>query len=142
MTVDLMQVYTLCAGILSLILLGLALHTGTVRSFMDKTFSNPEDAPMNVGKQQTLDLEHTQRWRRTHANAMENILPFLIIGYVLADNVPESTFWAWSFVIFTVFRITHAVSYINKKQPFRTMSFFGGWIVTVMIAVKLILISL
>lgn len=50
--------------------------------------------------------------------------------------------WARAFVAFTVFRLLHTAAYLNAKQPFRTLFCFGGWVVTMMMGGKLIMMNL
>lgn len=88
------------------------------------------------------DGPKTQRWIRAHRNALENLLPFAIIGFLLATQLGQSVTWAWAFVAFTAFRLLHTIAYVNSKQPFRTLAFFGGWVVTVAMGVKLIAMNL
>lgn len=141
MPADLLNVFTLCATALTLWTLGLAFHTGTIRGFIEKTYSNPEDAVLGKGNSPGEDGPKTQRWSRAHRNALENLLPFAILGYLLATQLGQSVFWAWAFVVFTAFRMLHSIAYVNSKQPFRTLSFFGGWVVCVAMGVKLIMMS-
>lgn len=141
MSADLLAVYTLCATILSLWTIGLAFHTGTIRGFIEKSFSNPEDSVMGAGKREGEDGPRTQRWIRAHRNALENLLPFSILGLLLAVRLQTSVLWAWAFVAFTAFRLAHTVAYVNSKQPFRTLSFAAGWLIMVAIGVKLIALS-
>lgn len=142
MSADLLSVYTVCATILSLWTIGIAFHTGSVRGFIEKSFHNPEDGVMGKGKREGEDGPRTQRWNRAHRNALENLVPFSILGFLLAAQVGQSVGWAWAIVAFTVFRILHTIAYVNSKQPFRTMSFLGGWVVMVAMGVKLILMNI
>ena len=64
MSPDLMQVFSICAGLLTLLLLALAFHTGTVRGFIENTYFNPEDVVMGKGKAEKEDGPKTQRWAR------------------------------------------------------------------------------
>lgn len=140
MPTDLVQVFSLCTVALTLLLLGLAFHTATIRGFIEKSYFNPEDVKMGKGKAEQEDGPKTQRWGRAHRNLMENYIPFVVIGSLLVAKVPESAFWSGALIVFTLFRFSHATAYINKLQPFRTLSFLGGWIVTVMMSVKLLLV--
>ncbi|MGK0362124.1 MAG: putative MAPEG superfamily protein, partial [Bradymonadia bacterium] len=141
MPTDLLYVFTLCATALTLWTLGLAFHTGTIRGFIEKTYSNPEDAAMGKGNSPGEDGPRTQRWSRAHRNALENLLPFAILGYLLATQLAQSVLWAWVFVAFTALRMLHTVAYVNSKQPFRTLFFFGGWVITVAIGIKLLVMN-
>ena len=142
MPADLLQVFSICCASLTLLIVGMAFHTGTIRGFIEKRFSNPEDESMGKGNTEGEDGPKTQRWIRAHRNALENFLPFFVVGLLFSFKVQSSVFWAGCFIAFTVFRFLHAVAYINSKQPFRTLSFFAGWVVIVMISVRLISISI
>ncbi|HZO15052.1 MAG TPA: MAPEG family protein, partial [Polyangiaceae bacterium] len=70
--------------ILGLHLLALALWTGSVR-VMRRTWVNPEDARLNKGAEAEVDHADVQRVKRAHMNALENAIPFFVVGllYVL-----------------------------------------------------------
>lgn len=139
MPTDVMQVFTICATLNALMVLAMAFHTGTIRGFIEKRYHNPEDVIMGSGKEEASDGPRTLRWIAAHRNAMENFLPFLAIGLLLAMKVPESAVWSGAIIGFTFFRFTHWVAYVNAKQPFRTLSFAGGWVLTVAMAVRVLI---
>ena len=142
MPTDVMQVFTICTTLVALLILGMAFHTGTIRGFIEKRYHNPEDSVMGGGKEMTGDGPKTLRWIAAHRNAMENFLPYLAIGFLLATKVPTSALWSGVIIAYTVFRFLHAVAYVNAKQPFRTLSFAGGWLTMVAMGVKVLLVSL
>merc|ERR1719318_1647696 len=71
------------------------------------------------------------RVRRAHANDLENIPLFCIMGflYVLTDP------YAWTakmvFLGFTAVRIGHTVSYLNALQPHRALCWWTGMIINI-----------
>ena len=142
MSSDLISIYSLCISVLCLLTLSLAFHTGTVRGFIEKSFSNPEDVVLGSGNREGEDGAQTQRWMRAHRNTIENLLPFALLGYLLATQLKDSEFWAYCFVAFTGFRLLHTLAYVASKQPFRTLSFFGGWVITMMMGGKLLMLNM
>ena len=142
MSADLLSVFTLCVSALTLWTLGLAFMTGGMRGFVEKTFSNPEDAVLGKGTRPGEDGPKTQRFSRAHRNTLENLLPFAILGALLATQLGQSVGWAWAFVAFTALRIVHTIAYVLSTQPFRTIAFAGSWAITVAMGGKLILMNL
>ncbi|MFT4622424.1 MAG: putative membrane protein YecN with MAPEG domain [Myxococcota bacterium] len=128
MPADVMQIYTVCATFLSLLILGMAFHTGTIRGFIEKRYHNTEDVIMGSGSEEGIDGPKTLRWIAAHRNAMENFLPFIPLGFLLASDVPQSAVWGGVIIAYTFFRFTHFVAYVNAKQPFRTLSFAAAWL--------------
>ena len=88
------------------------------------------------------DGPKTLRWIAAHRNAMENFLPFVPLGFLLATSTPTSAVWSGVVIAFASFRFLHFVAYVNAKQPFRTLSFAGGWILMVAMGVKVLASSM
>jgi prostaglandin-E synthase 1 len=117
--------YLLCSTILALYLLALANLTGAIR-IKNKVYVNPEDAKSTQGTLVDADHPDVQRIRRAHANAVENVPLFWVIGlfYVLTD---ASAFGASAyFWTFTASRFLHSLFYLKGIQPFRTMMYGIG----------------
>lgn len=118
-------IYCLFAALLCFNLMGLWGFSGAVRA-RTKTAVNEEDIP-TVSKGAKLlpdDPPEVARVLRAHANAMANIVPFLVLGllYVLLGAPPKM---AWAvFGGFTAARWMHSFVYLGGKQPWRTI-FFG-----------------
>ena len=73
---------------------------------------------------------------RAHLNDMENILPFLLIGFFYLFTNPALSTATLLFRIFTGARIVHSIVYLGVvPQPARALSFFAGLIVMTYMAV-------
>jgi len=117
------QIYVVCSSILVLNLLFLAGGTALTRS-RKKLVINPEDKALNAGAELVeVDSDHVARWRRAHLNALENILPFLPMGFLLVMVHPSEALAGGLFGAFTFFRLAHSFCYIKGIQPWRTASF-------------------
>ena len=118
------QVYIVSVLILGFTLLVLANNTALSRAKRDEAV-NPEDKKLNK-KANIVFYEgndKTQRYRRAHGNALENIPLFLITGFLLTlTSVPTVTA-AILFGVFVFFRVLHSFCYVNGVQPWRTASF-------------------
>lgn len=116
----------LCANILGLWGLSGGVRAGT------KTVINPEDAT-TVAKGAAIvasDPAAVARVLRAHQNAVVNILPFLALGWVYVA-LGASTIMAQAiFGSFTLFRFAHSFVYLRELQPWRTLSFVLGGLVT------------
>lgn len=120
-----MKMYGLAATVLALHLLFLALYTGTVR-VLRKTYVNPEDAKLN--KTELADADHADvlRVKRAHQNALENALPFFVVGLLYAMTDPPKDGAIIYFGTFAAVRVLHSVFYLWGRQPFRTLMFAIG----------------
>ncbi len=120
-----LKFYALASTILSLQLIALALWTGTVR-VRNKKWVNPEDAKFNKGDETEADHPAVQRVKRAHLNALENAVPFFIVGLLYAMTVPPKDGALLYFGTFTAARLLHSLFYLWGKQPFRTLMFALG----------------
>jgi glutathione S-transferase len=123
--------YCITAVLLCLNMLGLWGYSGGVRTGT-KTTHNAEDAATFAKGAAVVpaDPEAVARVLRAHTNAFVNIMPFLLLGllYVLLG---ASTKMAWIlFGGFTVMRWGHSAAYLAAKQPFRTVFFALGGLLT------------
>jgi microsomal prostaglandin-E synthase 1 len=124
-------IYCLTTVALCLNMLGLWGYSGAVRGGT-KTTMNPEDPPTVAKGAQvvTEDPPAVARVLRAHSNAFVNIMPFLVLAflYVLLGATPTM---AWIFFGgFTAVRWAHSLAYIGAKQPWRTLSFVIGGLLT------------
>lgn len=86
---------------------------------------NPEDKKLNP-KAEVVFYDGnatTQRVRRAHANAMENVPLFLITGFLLTLTDVSTVAAGVLFGVFVAFRLLHSVAYVRSLQPLRTASF-------------------
>ena len=131
------KTYALVSAILAIHLLLLAFWTGTVRA-LRKQYPNPEDAKLNKAERAEADHEDVQRVKRAHTNALENAVPFFVIGALYAATNPSTTGVQAFFFTFLAMRLLHSVFYLWGKQPFRTASFAIGALATIGMGVHVI----
>ena len=117
------HVYAAVSAALMLKLFLLAAGTGISRQ-LTGVRPNPEDVAL-LGGAVGAESDLTARWKRAHANALENELPFVLLGllYALMGASP----WAMQIYAYTFFfaRVAHSIFYLMALQPFRT----GSWVV-------------
>jgi uncharacterized MAPEG superfamily protein len=132
-------VYALCSVVLCLNMLGLWGWSGSVRG-KTKTTPNPEDAA-TVAKGVSVrdeDPPDVARVLRAQRNADVNIVPFLVLGLIYVIN-GASVVMAWIlFGGFTVARLAHTVAYLNARQPWRTIFFVMGGLITLALMVEVV----
>lgn len=117
------EIYVICSSILVFNLLLLAGGTAATRAGK-KQVINDEDKKLNAAASvQEVDEGAVARWRRAHLNALENILPFLPMGWLFVFVQPSVTLAAAVMGTFTFFRLSHSFCYIKGIQPWRTASF-------------------
>ena len=133
------QLYVLCSGALVAILYGLGFYTAKLRNDR-KQIINHEDIKVNSGAVQ-VDVEHpdVQRVKRAHANALENSVPFFVLGLLYSLTASPSLVVAQAlFGTFVTVRLFHAIFYLGARQPFRTASFAVGALVNVALVVMVV----
>jgi len=131
------RVYAAVSAVLMLKLASLAFATGAVRG-LNKKYPNPEDAKLLKGEHAD-EHDLVARIKRTHANALENELPFVVLGllYTLLGADPMGMqIYAYTFLIA---RVLHSICYVFKLQPFRTLSFTIGWLCLVGMSVQVLM---
>ncbi len=129
-----MRLFAVCAAILVLKMLVTANITGILRT-AHRHYATPEDYRFFGQEPVTARDEQIERVRRAHQNDLENILPFLGIGFVYALTGPSYGVAWWLFVLFTLARILHTVTYLAGLQPWRTIAFAVGQIALYVIAI-------
>ncbi len=113
-------------------LLFLWVASGAVRARTGKKV-NSEDAVKPGQDVVEQDPPAVARVLRAHANAQAAILPFLLLGllYVLGGGTPAAA--AVLFMSFIAVRILHSVAYLKALQPWRTIGFGLGLLVTLVL---------
>lgn len=132
-------IYALSAVVLCLNMLGLWGWSGGVRG-KTKTTPNPEDAGTTAKGAKVLeeDPPEVARVLRAQRNADVNIMPFLVLGllYVMGGASVRA---AWIlFGGFTLARLGHTFAYLNGKQPWRTVFFIIGGLITLALMVQVV----
>ena len=80
-----------------------------------------------------------ERVRRNHLNDLENIVPFVLIGFGYVSCGPSLFLALWHFRLFFVSRLCHTLAYqIPLAQPTRLISFLVGLLVTISMALQLL----
>lgn len=136
-----LYVYSLFVVVLSVLLIGIDSGGGVARA-KSKTALNEEDTS-TVAKGAKLvdaDPDGVARVMRAHRNALANVVPFLLITlmWVLMGATPKHVLWVCS--AFTGLRLVHAIAYVSAKQPWRTVSFTLGQLVTAAVAVRVVIV--
>lgn len=131
------QTYALVAALLAVHLLLLAFWTGTVR-VMRKTWVNPEDAVLNKLEQAKAEHPDVVRVKQAHTNAIENAIPFFVLGALYVVTHGSKTGAQAYFFTFLAMRVLHSLFYLLGKQPFRTISFAIGVLACLGMAVHVI----
>lgn len=133
--------YALASAVLALQLVLLAFWTGTVRT-LKKQYVNPEDASLNKADHVEADHPDVARARRAHQNALENAVPFFVIGALYVATGATRTGAAIYFGVFTGARLLHSVFYLWGKQPWRTLMFAVGALAIIGMSVQVIRVAL
>ncbi|NWH79241.1 MGST1 transferase, partial [Piaya cayana] len=108
-----------------------------------KAFANPEDTASfgkgDSAKKYLRTDPDVERVRRGHLNDLENIVPFLGIGFLYALSGPDLYTALLHFRIFAGARIAHSFAYlIPLPQPSRGLSWAIGYAVTMSMAYKVL----
>ena len=128
--------YAVSAALLCLNLFGLWLYSGAARN-RTRTLMNPEDSRLLAGRSLVeRDPPEVARVLRAHANAMANILPFLVLGFLYVVLGASRTGALAYFGVFTLARYIHSVAYVAAVQPWRTVSFVLGLLASVGLLVQ------
>ena len=130
--------YAICSAILIITFYALAFLTAKTRADR-KAVINYEDVKINSGAS-VVEVEHldVQRIKRAHMNALENAVPFFIIGFIYSQSAPSMMMAQGLFFSFVTIRVLHAVFYLSAKQPFRTMSFAIGALLNLTMVVQVL----
>jgi uncharacterized membrane protein YecN with MAPEG domain len=124
---ELFTAYIITTALLGLNLLVLANNTALSRA-KAKEVINPEDKVLNKEAEVVFEAgnDKTERYRRAHRNALENIPLFLITGLALTMTGVSTTTAYILFGVFVAARLLHSVAYVKQLQPWRTASFGVG----------------
>ena len=132
------QTYGLVSAALVVILYGLGFWTAKTRANR-KQVLNSEDVVVAKGAV-AVDVEHVdvQRIKRAHLNAIENAVPFFVIGFLYSQTSPNPKLASGLFFTFLGLRLFHAIFYLGARQPFRTISFALGALVNLVMVVQVV----
>ncbi|XP_055015917.1 microsomal glutathione S-transferase 1 isoform X5 [Boleophthalmus pectinirostris] len=105
-----------------------------------KAFQNPEDAAAHSSKPEDLKQlvrtnDDVERARRCHQNDLENIVPFVLIGFLYSLTGPDPAWALLHFRVFVCSRFIHTVAYLRAlPQPSRGLSWIVGLLTTMSMA--------
>ena len=132
----LLQIYALTAIVLTLKMSAISVVQGRARVAAGIVV-NPEDAKTFQASQGPEDAPDVRRASRAWLNDLENIPIFLILcGIYVAAGLSTTAFVIYC-LIFTVARIAHTIFYLNAIQPWRTISYTLGAVVSMVLMVHL-----
>jgi len=132
-----LQYYAIASSVLALHLIAIALWTGRVR-VQKKQYTNPEDAKLNKADHTEVEHPDVRRVIKAHTNALENAIPFFVVGALYVVAGASKTGALVYFATFVGARILHTFVYLAGKQPFRTLSFAIGALAVIGMAVSVI----
>lgn len=121
--------YAVSTVVLSLNILVLWNMSGGVRNTVKKTL-NPEDAKAfgsNLVQEEPAEIA---RVLRAHRNTTDNTVPFLLLGAVFVALGPSALEAQIFFYGFTAIRLLYSFCYLKGIQPFRTISYGLGVLLT------------
>jgi uncharacterized MAPEG superfamily protein len=136
-----LRYYAIASTVLALHLIALALWTGTVRA-KKKQYVNPEDATLNKGANTPSDHPDVERVKRAHANAVENAIPFFVVGALYAVTGATATGALAYYGAFAGARLLHTLFYLAGRQPFRTLCFLVGVLAVVGMGVHVLRVAI
>ena len=127
-----------CCAVLVVTMYVLAFHTAKTRADR-KAILNFEDVKISSGAK-LVEIEHpdVQRIKRAHGNAIENAVPFFVIGFIYTQTSPSMMVARVLFLAFVAIRLFHAMFYLTAKQPFRTASFALGAVINLAMVVQVL----
>eukprot|EP01012_Entosiphon_sulcatum_P026518 TRINITY_DN31994_c0_g1_i1.p1 TRINITY_DN31994_c0_g1~~TRINITY_DN31994_c0_g1_i1.p1 ORF type:complete len:480 (-),score=92.28 TRINITY_DN31994_c0_g1_i1:48-1385(-) len=133
-----LQTFNIVYTILYIKVIAVALLTGARRSAAAVVLS-PEDTALtpNATVTQKSELpDSVARVMRAHQNDVENIPLFLFLGVLFRPSSESYLRGGIAlFIIFTVFRLLHTCCYLNKLQPWRSLSWVGGLLTSLVLAI-------
>jgi len=117
-----MRLFAIVALVLVLKMALTGFYTSSIR-IRRRVYATPEDyAFQGIAAKGAPDAD-VERVRRAHQNDLENILPFLPVGFFFALIHPPYLAAEILMIAFAVGRILHTIFYVRSMQPHRTIAF-------------------
>ena len=80
--------------------------------YLSQAFANPEDLTLARHQSTVVSIDpDVERLRRNHLNDIENIVPFVLVGFFYVATNPNKDVAYWHFRIFFISRLVHTVCY-------------------------------
>uniref|UniRef100_W8B7H8 Microsomal glutathione S-transferase 1 n=1 Tax=Ceratitis capitata TaxID=7213 RepID=W8B7H8_CERCA len=139
---EVLTAYLFWSAVLVLKMLFMSLLTGLMR-FRTQAFINPEDI-LDKRIQVKYNEPDVERVRRAHRNDLENIPPFLVIGFLYVLINPNPKLAINLFRAVGISRVVHTIVYavFVVPQPSRLLSFMVCALATTYMAFQVILFLL
>lgn len=118
------------------------MHRILLNNFMNWEDTKPQfgEGDPEQRKRALVPNEHVNRVKRAHANDIENIVPFLILGFMYVAIKPEPAMAIWLFKMFAGARYAHTIIYLfHVRQPARFLAFLVGLAVNIFMAYQVII---
>ncbi len=95
-------------------LMSMAALTAMKRVSKD-VYANPEDLKLTRNQLAVVTTDpDVERLRRNHLNDIENIVPFVLVGFFYVATNPDRDLAIWHFRVFFISRLIHTVCYQVK----------------------------
>ncbi|HUA33338.1 MAG TPA: MAPEG family protein [Candidatus Binataceae bacterium] len=131
-----LKMYALTTIVLALKMAAISIAQGRARTAAG-VFTNPEDAKAFGGQTATEEAPGVRRAARAWLNDLENIPIFLFLaGIYVAAGLSAGVFTIYC-IVFMAARIVHTIAYLNSLQPWRTIAYVVGSLVTVALIINL-----
>ncbi|XP_055597936.1 microsomal glutathione S-transferase 1-like [Uranotaenia lowii] len=129
--------YIFWSAVLVIKMMLMSVLTGSQRH-KKHAFANPEDAKTVKGGKLNTNDPDVERVRRAHLNDLENITPFLAIGFLYLLTGPSATVAINLFRLVGISRIVHTLVYavFVIPQPARGIAWMLAYGSTLYMAVK------
>ncbi|CAF0989569.1 unnamed protein product [Adineta steineri] len=111
------------------------------KRFSQDAFANPEDLTLarHHSSVVTTNDPDVERVRRNHLNDIENIVPFVLVGFFYVATNPNRDIAYWHFRIFFISRLIHTVCYqMPLPQPGRFLACAVGYLTTLSMALQVL----
>ena len=128
-----MHLFALVAVLLVLKMMLVGSYTSVLR-IRRRVYATPEDYRLQGLAPRATGDDDIERVRRAHRNDLENVLPFLAVGFLYALTGPSPFAARVYFLGFLAARVLHSVFY-SEMQPHRTIAFAIGSVLMVAMAV-------
>jgi glutathione S-transferase len=82
------------------------------RFFLSQVYANEEDLTLARNRSVVVTSDPAvERVRRNHLNDIENIVPFVLVGFFYVGTNPDRDVALWHFRIFFISRLVHTICY-------------------------------
>lgn len=129
--------YALSSVVLTLNMFVLWNMSGGVRG-KTKTTLNPEDAAAFKSNLSDQEPAEVGRVLRAHRNTADNSVPFMILGLLFMTMRPEPLEAQIFFYGFAAARVLYSFFYLKGIQPWRTISYAIGVLLTLGLTVEVL----